>query len=113
MKIPQVYIVSKQKRDFYSAQWQTWIASFLLQLLRESSSLSLRDWSESGACFTSAFEGSFEIAGFVICDLFSSHTRHWRFTLTFKGDMSVAADSIQASAAVRREINDETNDAVH
>ncbi|TNN89589.1 hypothetical protein EYF80_000192 [Liparis tanakae] len=35
------------------------------------------------------------------------------FTLTSKGDTSVPADGAQASAAARREIDDEANDAVH
>lgn len=46
----------------------------------------------------------------------SSHARHRRLTLTFKGDTSVtaeAADGPPASAAARREINDEANDAVY
>lgn len=46
----------------------------------------------------------------------SSHTRLWRLTLTFKGDTSVtaeAADGPPASAAARREIDDEANDAVY
>lgn len=56
----------------------------------------------------------FRDAAFVICGVFSSHTTRRDFTLTFKRDDQLGeltADS-RSFAAVRTEINGETNDAV-